>query len=145
MQLLTRIGWADYDGNFKGSQRKKCSRCARARHACEEVSDPQVVKLLNKAVRTRNAASDEALAELSEGESQERTTAAADAAKAFKDGIRAYYGNKNKMTGVQYTPRKGATSAAHAGLGGLAEASEKTLQSIDRGIRSLVEVGREVC
>lgn len=140
----SHIDWQQCDANFNGSQRKKCARCARGRHACEQMTDRNVVKLFNEALRLRRAAAEVAEGGEEEDEEEGAAAAAANALTALKAGIRAYHGNKNKMTGSQYTPRKGGAGGAAAGGGVVAEATLTTLQSIDRSLRALVEVGREV-
>ncbi|KAF4546987.1 Hypothetical protein D9617_77g092410 [Elsinoe fawcettii] len=132
-------------GNFSLFGKKKCTYCVRLKHKCF----PLPPHLRGAYERAQIAV--EALGERPDGaaasqEARAHTAACTAAAKPFKDQLKAWHTNKNKITGEASTPGAGVAGASHAGP--LEAEKVKELQKIRRAMTALVAlvlgVGGEV-
>ena len=136
---------------------KKCARCTRVRHPCVEITEPAVIKAVNKVYERRDGVADARLQlrthnpevdEETEEELRERLlraeTAFRNASADLKQVLGAQARNQNKTTGGVATPRKGGAGAAPAASDPFAEQTFLLRQSIDRSLRAIVECLRLV-
>ena len=77
-----------YISGSKGSQTRKCAHCREGRHVCYLVTDPQVVKLVNQAVRARRAREPDLEGERDDDEQQQLEAVVEEAEKSLRAGLR---------------------------------------------------------